>query len=170
MFEQDNYSCTADGHCEYLGCNSDQECLDAMGDDYGCSSDPGNSPFPWCVKTCAESTDCEEEYGLGAFNHDNYECIAGGYCKYLGCHDTDECFETHGTDDYMCLPDQYMGIDTCQRKCATTDDCDLGAGSAKDADNYLCIDQGCVYTGCISTWECENTTGFGDGWECVEPA
>jgi len=169
LFGADNYLCDAAGHCAYAGCNGDQECVDDMGDGYGCSGDPGDSLVPACVRTCLEAGDCAEEYGIGAYDYDNYECKADGYCKYLGCNDSGECSETHQSEDYLCLPAQFLSIDTCQRFCEGPADCDLGAGEAKDADNYLCNESACVYTGCNSTGECEETAGMGDGWECVEP-
>lgn len=169
LFDADNYLCDQGGHCVYQGCNTDEECVDSYGDEYGCSDDPGNDTIPSCVRTCQEVGDCPEEYGLGAYDYDNYECTDVGYCKYLGCNDSDECFETHGSNDYSCLDDQFLPVRTCQRTCQEAADCDSAAGDAFDEDNYLCQDTRCIYTGCNSTGECEDSTGLGDGWECVEP-
>ena len=45
---------------------------------------------------------------------------------------------------------------------------DCGTGTAAyDEDNYDCIDQLCVYTGCNFEAECQESNG-GD-WTCVEP-
>jgi len=168
LYGQDNFVCE-DGHCVYVGCHIDGECEEVYGEGYGCCDNPGNSNIPACVRLCEDEGDCAVEYGLGAYDYDNYECMDIGYCRYLGCHDSDECYETHGTEDYQCLDAQFLPIKTCQRTCSEAADCATGGGDAYDADNFLCEEGRCIYTGCGSTHECEETTGMGDGWECVEP-
>jgi hypothetical protein len=69
--------------------------------------------------------------------------------------------------DYICA--EYMGMDIkiCTFSCDVPSDCDFGSGPAYDVDNYDCVDNVCVYTGCNSTDECVETSSMGAGWECV---
>jgi hypothetical protein len=68
---------------------------------------------------------------------------------------------------YECLPSPYFDIPICQQPCQAAADCDVGGGAAYDADNYSCEDQTCVYTGCNSDTECQDSSGA--DFECVEP-
>ena len=46
------------------------------------------------------------------------------------------------------------GVPTCVTACQTAVDCDMGLGGAYDADNYDCVDGGCVWIGCHTSREC----------------
>ena len=162
--DADNWSC--DGHCTYEGCNGDQECDDAYSNlGYGCTADSGWGVVPSCAQLCDTAADCATEYSPAACDEDNYSCNAGGYCKYLGCNDDDECEAM--LSGYRCLQSPYLDIPICQEPCQEAADCDYGGGDAVDADNYSCEGQVCVYTGCNSTAECQDS--YDSGWECVEP-
>jgi hypothetical protein len=69
-------------------------------------------------------------------------------------------------------------LDYCLPACASAGDCDLGAGPAWDADNYLCDGGACKYQGCNSDSECmaqgnmvcrdsNDVLGLGSSLSCV---
>jgi hypothetical protein len=159
-FDEDNYSCD-DGHCTYLGCNSDIEC-EAQGN-LVCRSafDPlmlGGSMI--CVFACSSPADCD--YGAGpAWDADNYACVDGG-CQYQGCNSEAEC---QGQTGNLTCRDTGAGVAYCQTACSIPADCAIGGGAAYDADNYACDAGVCVYQGCNSVAECMS---LGD-YTCVTP-
>lgn len=85
----DNYACV-DGFCEWLGCNSDQECIDDIGDGHICMAEDSTDrlAIASCAKACATVSDCGTPTDL--YDEDNYVCEAGG-CLWTGCNDDDEC-------------------------------------------------------------------------------
>jgi len=163
--DADNWECDG-GYCVYQGCNSDTECEDTyMSDLYGCQEDGPYGGTPTCTRKCGTVSDCD--LGSILYDTDNYDCV-GGYCDYTGCTEDVECQEGMMSSDYVCGDPYDWGIDTCAIGCDTASDCDTGTGAAFDADNYDCVAGVCVYAGCNSTTECENSTGLGAGYECVE--
>jgi hypothetical protein len=95
-FDADNYACEG-GLCRYTGCNSDQECADALGP-YVCrmSATLNDALFglfgdePVCVQACTDTSTCMVSGGGAAWDGDNHSCTDGG-CVYEGCHSDMEC-------------------------------------------------------------------------------
>ena len=98
------------------------------------------------------------------YDADNYDCTAEGFCEYTGCNSTAECEEAIA--GYVCAAYPGMDIDLCQLSCGDPGDCGTGT-AAYDDDNYDCVDELCVYTGCNSEAECQESNDA--DWTCVEP-
>jgi hypothetical protein len=142
-YDEDNYACS-EGHCQYLGCNSDTECA-ALGN-YVC--DEGALGVPICVVACTTATDCDLGSGP-AYDADNYSFDNGG-CVYSGCNSDAEC---EGSVAGTVCTDFGSGVSVCASSCTTPEDCSAGQ-LAYDADNYDCVSGHCEYTGCNSDAEC----------------
>ena len=93
-YDGDNYTCNADGACEYTGCNSDAECA-SLGP-YVC--EPTSYGAPTCQVACTVASDCAT--ASAPYDDDNYICSPNGVCEYTGCNSDDECM-TIG--DYVCI-------------------------------------------------------------------
>jgi len=153
--DEDNYECTAEGYCRNTGCNSTEECQTAISSDlWGCPEDPGPYEVPSCVHVCDTAEDCS--LGAALYDADNYVCTAEGLCEYTGCNDTAECEET--TPGTVCADVAGLDIDLCQTSCGEPAECAADSPpDAEDEDNYDCVDDLCVYTGCNSEEECQNS-------------
>jgi len=147
-FDADNFDCN-EGACLYTGCNSDAECESWLAG-YVCAEVFGVSI---CLQGCDTSADCGLE-GIAAHDADNYECTSGS-CQYSGCNSNEEC-ESLG-EGLVCL-ENAQGLSACVQGCDTNADCDLG-NAAQDADNHECTGGGCIYSGCNSDEECEESLG-----------
>ena len=98
--------------------------------------------------SCPPAADCD--LGSAAYDADNYACT-GGVCIYTGCNNDAECQALQS--GHVCRSAQGTSMATCVKGCSTVADC--GQGMAPyDADNYVCVAGGCVYTGCNSSTEC----------------
>lgn len=155
LFDEDNYSCEAGG-CEYLGCNSNQECIDFYGaTSWVCRDFPGQET-KWCNLTCSEPADCVPFASGDLFDASHYTCDAG-MCNWTGCVSNAECAAQYG-GTFVC---HYVdGMGTCVNGCGNATDCGDG-GAANDADNYRCETGACVYEGCNDTAECKSSFGAG---------
>ena len=145
-YDEDNYACL-DGGCVYSGCNSDAECS-SLGE-YVCR-DVG--PLRVCQPACAVVADCD--MGLAPYDEDNYACVDGG-CDYLGCVSDAECAVLGA---YTCAVSS-SDISYCAPSCDAVSDC-VGTEAAYDEDNYVCEDGACVYLGCNSDAECEDSGDY----------
>ena len=161
--DADNWTCDK-GYCSYKGCNSDPECEAVLNDLYGCLED-GTFGFSICTLKCEFVSDCDTG-GSVLYDEDNYECT-NGYCEYQGCNDDAECKEAMMSEDYVCVDYYDHGTKTCLLSCTSVADCGSDGQPAYDEDNYDCVEDLCIYTGCNSTEECEDTVGHGEGYECV---
>ncbi|MEZ4336969.1 MAG: hypothetical protein R3B82_10105 [Sandaracinaceae bacterium] len=151
-FSADNYTCV-DARCAYVGCHSDAECQETWGvtgDTYRCDT---SETIPVCYPVCGSAADCAATE-TGAFSPDNYEC-AGGHCVYLGCASDAECQETYPGAPYRC--DSTLEVPSCYPVCASAADCAATEAGAFSADNYECSSGHCVYLGCTSDAECQET-------------
>lgn len=97
-FDADNYRCTGDGLCEYTGCRDDGECVTSFGGAYGCSQQ-GDTAF--CTLRCETPADCVVANGGPLYDGDNYEC-RGGFCRFTGCRETEECQASMMSSEYTC--------------------------------------------------------------------
>ncbi len=98
LFDADNYACVLGG-CQWLGCNSAQECQTVFNDpSYVCEPQAGLQ-FNNCVRPCADVSECVA--GLPAYDSDNYACT-GARCRYLGCNDSAECQGSFQTGAWEC--------------------------------------------------------------------
>jgi hypothetical protein len=96
LLDEDNYACNA-GVCEYKGCISTQECIDAyMSPNWVCAAIPGY-PADGCIETCSVAADCTSNHPL--LDEDN--CNAG-VCEYKGCISTQECIDAYMSPSYVC--------------------------------------------------------------------
>jgi hypothetical protein len=150
--DANNWECTAEGYCVYLGCMSNEECQAVYNPSWICTEGTGLGTIPGCARLC----DIVDECNLGSpwYDGDNYLCNGEGFCEYTGCADSVECTEL--VDDYVCAPMTGYVVDVCQATCEVPEDCGTGA-PAFDADNYDCVDSLCVYTGCNSESECQDS-------------
>ncbi len=142
-YDEDNYTCP-DGWCQYQGCNNDTECQaqwNLVCRDIGVGIDT-------CIAGCTTVAQCN--LGSAAYDEDNYIC-ADGWCQYQGCNGDSECA---AIGNYVCR-DLGIGITTCVMACNVPGDCDIGGGSAYDADNYSCDEGWCRYLGCNNDGECQ---------------
>jgi len=98
-YDADNYRCTG-GLCEYIGCNSDQECTTSFGSGYGCHAIAGLA-YPVCQARCTTAGDCAIANGGTLYDADNYACD-GGYCRWTGCNSTSECTDSLMNSGYEC--------------------------------------------------------------------
>lgn len=150
--DENNYACEG-GSCVYLGCQSDAECEEINpGFGYICTA-------AGCVTPCTEPAECAIlEYPT--YDENNFECRDGG-CFYLGCISDSECALELG-NAYNCQDPLQKGEGACGLRCSgdNVDNCVKSTESALDADNYICEDEKCVYTGC-KQGEC------GDGYVCI---
>ena len=111
-----------------------------------------------CAQICATQIDCLSPYPLAVYDVDNYDC-AEGHCEYTGCNSSAECIESYG-EGYSCYFEAPL-VPICLTTCTSVDDCYTEDSPPQyDADNYQCDDGVCVYTGCISDWECEQSGDY----------
>jgi len=101
--------------------------------------------------------------GSAAYDADNYDCNSNG-CVYTGCNNNSECDQL--VSGYTCQDPGGLGYAYCAAPCSTPSDCGGGGGAAYDADNYNCVSNECLYTGCNSDNECQTTPSMGSDWEC----
>lgn len=155
LYNPEHYSCQS-GACVFDGCTSDAECEQSLGAAYGCDD---SLETPSCVATCSTVDDCTKQDSLN--DADNYECD-GGFCRFLGCNDDQECVDARG-DGYTCVSGQdhpTSSVGVCSEACSTVSDC----GSPADLygeDNYECLGGGCIWTGCNSDEECNGIVDRG---------
>ena len=161
VFNADHYLCNS-GVCQYLGCQTDAECVTSYGTGVKCLPSPG-LPFDECVWPCQDVQDCSIPGGPSLFDNDHYECNAG-VCQHLGCQTTDECTAVHGNDS-VCAPKPGSSLNACVTGCTVPADCaNPGAPTLVDSDNYLCVSGACLYVGCLDDSEC--TSAYGSDWIC----
>ncbi len=112
-------------------------------------------PLPYCQPACTRASDCG--VGSPAWDADNYAC-AEGQCVYTGCRSDQECTESYDRP-FLCRETRLVWIPTCQQPCQRAADCvaaEMPAG-AYDQDNYACEGGVCLYVGCHSDEECEQS-------------
>lgn len=144
LVDEDNYACDT-GVCRWLGCNSDAECLAG----YLCRHIEG--ALPLCYPPCSVPGDCAFAGSEGtAYDDDNYACESG-VCRWQGCNTDAEC---QAFDSNHVCHTATPTLDLCRRSCTTAADCDEGAGSVYDANNYTCEAGVCRWLGCASDDEC----------------
>jgi hypothetical protein len=130
---------------------------------------------PFCKEACSVPADCSNS-GVPWNGVDNYAC-ENGACVYTGCNNEAECLALAA--DYVCRAypgNPYAG---CVKACSVPEDCSMGV-SGYDADNYSCDNGGCMYRGCNTDEECDETfpgrvcrrdsTGYGSCWETCSTA
>ena len=136
---------------------------------------PSENTEKYCILGCKKAADCITGTPTAISDADNYKCD-DGRCVYLGCLSDAECDEVYGAVTqatgrvYRCNKNGAYGYPECTPTCSTAEDCDLyGQGStqyAYDLDNYKCESGLCVFTGCNSDTECENTMSSSD-YKCL---
>ncbi len=99
------YECGSGGECEYVGCNSDRECILAAnrggeGEQPGLGSDDPRlykclaSDVETGVKVC--KIPCENDGSCGQF-----QVCDAGFCKFVGCENDEECRAYLGITNQM---------------------------------------------------------------------
>ncbi|MBN2341016.1 MAG: hypothetical protein JXX29_06085 [Deltaproteobacteria bacterium] len=126
-------------------------------------------PVPQCVKECSEAADCVEEGADKLHRAANYTC-SGGLCEYIGCANDANCKEVYPASNYVCSSEGE-----CLYPCDSAADCAL-PGMQEDEDNWACQGGGCLYLGCLNSYECVSERGADfvcadvmhlGQWECV---
>jgi hypothetical protein len=95
-YDDDNYACTGQGFCKYLGCNTDQECIDSMsstGKIYGCFLNEALGA-KFCEIRCSTYLDCGSA-STPAYAPDRYTC-ENERCIYHGCDNAQQCIDSMG--------------------------------------------------------------------------
>jgi hypothetical protein len=148
LTDADNWTCE-EARCRYLGCVSDTECQDTFGNpDFVCSQ---AGPLPTCQSTCAAPIDCATATPLT--DEDNWACEAST-CVYLGCASDLECQDALQAQNYVCA--DLGGVASCVETCSAPFDC-LTPTPLYDLDNWTCQDDRCVWVGCLSDLECQDS-------------
>jgi hypothetical protein len=108
-----------------------------------------------CARACEAPSDCAD--GSAAdMSADNYAC-EDGFCAYLGCLSDAECLEAYPGKNVGCAAKNGISlVPMCTFKCDTVAGCAQYA-AAYDDDNYACASGFCVYTGCNSDEECQQS-------------
>jgi len=140
-----------EGACVYRGCLSDDDCADLSlnGLDPRCAYAGIKVDAPeLCVQGCSTPSDCVTDTYPDA-DADNWSCSQGA-CVYLGCRNDTEC------EGWVCRRRPYDLVDLCIPPCVNASDCaQYGDGSPDvDADNFACVNGGCVHQGCNDDSEC----------------
>lgn len=163
--DADNYTC-GKGYCEYKGCNNTKECTDTyQSSNYGCNTDAGYTA-PTCTLICTKVSDCYSSSStVPAFDGDNYECTGSGFCKYKGCNTDKECVDTYKSTGKTYSCQKNGNTKYCQVYCSTAADC-ASTTPAYTADHYSCTDHQCVYKGCLSDKECQDS--IGSTYKCMD--
>ncbi|HOW52511.1 MAG TPA: hypothetical protein PLV42_10770 [bacterium] len=94
-YDDDNYLCTGQGFCKYLGCNTDQECVDTMsstGKTYGCFLNEAIE-MKFCEIRCSTYLDCGSSSTGPAYTPDRYTC-ENQRCIYHGCDNAQQCIDS----------------------------------------------------------------------------
>ncbi|NUP09078.1 MAG: hypothetical protein HOW73_23755 [Polyangiaceae bacterium] len=152
LFDQDNWSCE-ESRCVYLGCQNATECEDAFqAPGYDCVA-PSGSSVPTCIRTCGQAADCASPSPVA--DADNWTC-EDSVCVYLGCNSSTECQDTFQSPNYECTTLSGATVPSCNLTCSAPPDCASPTPNA-DADNWACEDSSCVYLGCNSTAECQDS-------------
>lgn len=148
LTDADNWSCE-EARCRYLGCVSDSECQDTFGNpDFVCSQ---AGALPTCQSTCSAPVDCATATPLT--DEDNWDC-RNSACVYLGCASDLECQDALQAVNYVCA--DLGGTSTCVQTCSAPFDC-LTPTPLYDIDNWTCQDDRCVWVGCLSDLECQQS-------------
>jgi hypothetical protein len=156
LYDADNFDCV-DNRCEWLGCNSDHECLEV-----GMTT---MTPMPWvcretpdfthryCAPACATPEDCT--LFVSAFDQDNFIC-ENEACWYLGCNSDDECVDTFHDPRYRCAGPPGEPFRQCALTCTAPIDCVNGDAPLYSEDNYECVEGLCRWLGCVAPDECRD--------------
>jgi hypothetical protein len=148
LTDADNWTCE-EARCKYLGCVSDAECQETFGSpDFVCSQ---AGALPTCQSTCSAAIDCATATPLT--DEDNWACERDA-CVYLGCVSDLECQEALQAVNYVCA--DLGGASTCVQTCSAPFDC-LTPTPLYDLDNWTCEDDRCVWIGCLSDLECQES-------------
>jgi len=161
--DADNFLCE-DGACIPLGCNSETECVQSFTFGYTCAEQPGGQRPPICQPTCANAEGCTTPDAPVLFDADNVACVDGA-CQNHGCNNDQECSEGMGRG-WVCATKRGFEVSHstgCSLRCDTPLDCvgRSNGGTAADADKYACVEGVCLFTGCKSDSDCENSENGG---------
>ncbi|MCK6547148.1 hypothetical protein L6R52_14960 [Myxococcota bacterium] len=134
--------------------------------DAGGAPDAGFTPIPSCYLSCTTETDCVINAG-SLYDADNYTCTSG-HCEWRGCNSTAECTESYGAD-YVCAQAPGTTFSSCHPACQTAADCAYPSSHLFGEDNYACVQNVCVWTGCNSATECTDEL-MSPGYTCAPQA
>jgi hypothetical protein len=152
----DNYACS-EGLCQYLGCKSDGECLEAYNPGWTCKK-LTNDAVPLCHPPCTTAGDCVDPNS--PLNDSNNWSCNGGACEHRGCTSDDECKDEHNNPHYACVKLTGDAVPTCRMTCHEADDCDTPNDPLYNLNNWACTSAGyCEHLGCGSTSECVSSLG-----------
>ncbi len=144
-YDEDNFECDS-GVCVYLGCHSDDECVDAG---LSVCVDAHGSGVPNCARGCEVAADCS--LGVVGFGEANHECVDGG-CIYIGCASDADC----SAANTVCSDSGTLR--SCVPVCEAPADC-VTEGSGYVEDNFACDDGVCTYVTCVSDDQCSAQLG-----------
>lgn len=143
-----NFRCQAGG-CLYLGCQSNQDCTEGLGE-WWPECDLNAWPWGQCLFRCNTAADCAWDDEL--YGEDNWSCT-GGVCRHLGCTSNYECEQHYGLEELRCARMPYQSVPMCWYACTQDSDCYSGE---------VCYDGACGWIGC-------DETTCGSGAVCVTP-
>lgn len=130
------------------------------------NEDPQTNSISTCLPGCNTAADCDAYDGqYPPYDANHYACTNGA-CRWLGCNTDEECATLAA--DYVCRELPFTSIQYCLPGCTSAQDCATeAAGSLYGADNYLCDDGACIFSGCNSNEECQEANGSAS--LCVDP-
>jgi hypothetical protein len=109
--------------------------------------------FGLCQLGCSAPSACVPTDPLATQTEENWSCAAG-YCEWLGCLGTAECQEAYPlVTNVVC--NSTAATPTCTLSCLDASDCAQADKPLFDANNWACVGNFCVWTGCSSTAECQ---------------
>ncbi|MDC3955606.1 DUF7478 domain-containing protein [Polyangium jinanense] len=98
--DADNFACI-DGMCRDVGCGSDQECINALGEPDLVCAKFADHLLKICVRKCSVAADCVTLGAPPTRDEDNFVCT-NGLCKPTGCNADLECNATGDPIPFVC--------------------------------------------------------------------
>ena len=149
----DNWAC-ADSVCVFLGCHTDDECIQDWGVTKRCANH--YSGVPDCLESCVTADDCDH-----ATDPKFYECRES-LCQFVGCADDAQCGAIY--PDTVC--DETISPPRCVPGCERSSECRRPVANRNSGPDLVgrweyeegeCINAVCAYPaspGCGGSDEC----------------
>lgn len=114
-----------------------------------------NTDWGTCKKACDTAANCVPADADVTKDENNWECVADGYCKLLGCQNAGECQTlfpamTNITCNTNVTPQE------CTIPCTAPANCADATKPLFDENNWACESDLCVHQGCTSDTECQD--------------
>jgi hypothetical protein len=127
-------------------------------------ADSGVASVAYCQQTCNTVNDCATPGGA-LHEAANWQCTQNR-CHYQGCRSDSECVSVFHAS-YVCRRPSGSMSSSCEKACATPNDCAVAGSPLFSAANYACVSGGCEWRGCLSSGQCRDA--FHDQSYVCEP-